>query len=118
MIELSGGLLQLLSQEIKRRKFFAPRLIDEKIDIITSRGCRPKSKDTACSQQTFGGDFIQDLLRVIKKLARLFSNCGIVENCRISSAQFPHVKKRRPIDILAKIDNRRRNLACFGDLRF
>src|SRR5947209_6264483 len=120
MIELGGRLLDLLSQEIKCRKFFAPprnRGIDEKIDIITVRVGRPEREDATSTEQTFGCDFIQDLLRVIEHFPGLFTHRRVFENRRVSSAQFPNMKKWRPIDVLPKIGNRRGNYASSDEIR-
>src|SRR5438132_264220 len=117
MIELPGRFLHLLSQKVKRRQFFTARFIDKQIDVIAVSSSSPESKNAAGCEQIFGCDFIQDLLRIVKEFPRLLADCRIVKDRRIPSAQFPNMKKRRPIDILAKIDNRRVNLASASEVR-
>src|SRR5207249_6683829 len=104
-------LLHLLPQKIKRREFLPSRFIDIKIDIVSDRVCRPKSINPARGQRILHGDLIEKLLRVIKKFACLFADHRIIQYRRVTAAQFPYMKERRPVDVIPKSDNRWTNSA-------
>src|SRR5438105_11381475 len=99
MVKLSRWLLHLLSQKIERRNLLCPIIVSIKIHIIASCVCSPKSVNTARDEQIFCDDPVKKVLRVIEKFPGVFANLRIFKNCGITPAQFPGVKKRRPIDI-------------------
>src|ERR1700730_18161961 len=99
MIRLAGRFLHLLPQKIKRRQLVPAFFVDIKIDIVTRGICGPESKSATRLECLFKNNLVEQFLRVIKKFARLFANYRIVENRRITSAQFPSVKEGRPIDV-------------------
>src|ERR1051325_7397929 len=80
MIELPGRLLHLLPQETKTRVRI------RKIDIVAGCASGPESEDAARDERFLCDDLLQNFLRIIEKLARLFSNRRIVEDRRISAA--------------------------------
>src|SRR5215471_8448619 len=117
MIELSHRFLHLLAQKIKGRPFFATRVVNEKIDIISANGSRPESENAACGQKLLLSDLVENFSRVIKKLARLFADRFVFKDRWIATAQFPDVKEWRPVDVFAKIDNRRGHFANTNQFR-
>src|SRR5260370_38602259 len=54
--------------------------------------------DPACDQQVLRDDTTKNCLCIIEEFARFFANLWVVENSRITAAQFPRMEKRRPID--------------------
>src|SRR6266704_5493242 len=103
MTKLAGRFLHLLPQKIKRGEFFRALVLNVEIDIIANRVRWPKSVNAASGQQILRGDLIDKFSRVIKKLTCLFANHRIVQDCRITAAQLPDVKERRPIDVGSKL---------------
>src|ERR1041384_1838184 len=79
-IELAGRLLHLLPQETKTRVRM------RKIDIVADCASVPESEDAARDERFLCDDLLQNFLRIIEKLARLFSNRRIVKDRRISAA--------------------------------
>src|SRR5207244_10697985 len=121
MVELPCWFLHLLPQKIKSCQLLPAsrgRGIAEKIDIIAGCVLGPEREYTARGQRLFGKDSVQNFLRVIKQLSRLRADRRVVENRRISSAQFPCVEKWRPIDVIAKFDDRRSDCPGSGEVRF
>src|SRR5947209_5839980 len=93
MICLPRRLWHLLPQEVEGREFFRALLIAIKVNVIADRIGRPKSVNASCRERVFGDDLIEQLLGIIEKFLRLFSNRGIVKDCWIPTAQFPCVKE-------------------------
>ena len=60
----------------------------------------------SCGERILQGDLIEKLLRVIEKFACLFADHGIIQYRRVTAAQFPYMKERRPVDVIPKSDNR------------
>ncbi len=58
----------------------------------------PECVNAASSQKLLRANSLEEFLGVIEKFPRLFADGWVVEDRRIASAQFPRVKKRRPID--------------------
>src|SRR6516165_599484 len=103
MIELSRRLLHLLTQKIKDGELFSPRLISVEMNVVTDGVCGPKSVNTARDQQIFGGNALKEFLCVIEKFARFFADLWVIKNRRVTAAQFPRMKERRPIDVFDQI---------------
>src|ERR1700730_7526441 len=99
MVCLSGRLLHLLAQEIKRREFLGSRFIKVKIDIVPVGTSRPEAENTLRPQPIFRDCLIEQLLRIVENLARLPPDFRIVKNRGIPSAQLPDMEERRPIDV-------------------
>jgi hypothetical protein len=72
------------------------------MNIVANRVCRPKSMNAARNQQILRNNLIEKFLRIVEKFARLLANLGIVENRRITTAQFPRMKEWRPIDVIGQ----------------
>src|SRR5205809_4112283 len=106
MIGLSRRLLHLLTQKIKRRNPFSMDVISINMDIIADGVCRPKRINAARHKEIFRYDLFKKLLRIIEKLAGLFTDLWVVENRRVTAAQLPRMEKRRPIDVGNKITQR------------
>src|SRR4029077_2876229 len=102
MVKLSRWLLHLLAQEIERRKLLCALIVSIKVNIIANGVYPPKRVNTARDQQIFCDDSIEKFLRIVEKFARLFAKLWVFKNRRITAAQFPRVKKRRPIDVLGQ----------------
>src|SRR4029077_11039410 len=117
MIELPCRLLHLLPQKIEHREFLPSRFIAIKIEIVSDGVCRPKGVNTLRGERILHGDLIEKLLRVIEKFARLFADHWIIQYRRVTAAQFPYMKERRPVDVIPKIDNRWTNRACAREFR-
>src|SRR5437667_2770711 len=98
MVELSRRLLHLLTQEIEGANFFRARFITVNINIVANRVCRPKRMNAARDQKLLRDDVIKKCLRIIEKFSCLFTYFWVVKHRRITAAQFPRMKKRRPID--------------------
>src|SRR4051794_25733200 len=94
VVELVGGLLHLLAKEMKGRQRFGPRFVRINFDVVADSFRRPDCKNAASRKKFLFANALQQFLRVIEKLARLFSDNRIVENGRIAAAQFPSVEKR------------------------
>src|SRR5207245_10559220 len=92
-------LWHLLAQEVEGRELFRALLIAIKVNVIADRIGRPKSVNASCRERVFGDDLIEQLLGIIEKFLRLFSNRGIVKDCWIPTAQFPCVKEWRPVNV-------------------
>src|SRR5205085_11245786 len=103
--------------EIKRREFLSSRFIDIKIDIVTDRACRPKGVHASCGEQILHSHLIEKFLRVIKEFASLFTDHRIIQYRRVTAAQFPYMKERRPVDVIPKVDNRWTNCAHAREFR-
>src|SRR5215475_11615231 len=108
MIELVRSLLHLLTQKIKRGYFFSVSVISVKVNVVADGVCRPKSIDPARNQEILCYNPFKELLRIVEKCTRFFSDLWIIENGRVTTAQFPCMKERRPIDILDQITHRDR----------
>src|SRR5262249_43991450 len=93
----------LLTQKIERRDFFSPPVIAVNLDIVADSARRPKRVNAARHQEIFRGDAFEKFLRIIEKFACLFAGFWIVENRRITSSQFPRMKKGRPVDVFDQI---------------
>src|SRR5438046_3947945 len=99
MIELSGWLLHLLTQKIKRGDFFRANVIGVDMNVVADGVCGPKSVNAARDEQIFRYDSLKQLLRIIEKFARFFADLWVVQNRRVAATQFPRMKKRRPVDV-------------------
>ena len=53
MVELAGGLLHLLTQEMERREYFAARLVGVELDVVSDRVRRPERIHAARLDQFF-----------------------------------------------------------------
>ena len=97
-IRLAVGLFDLLAEEVESRQHLRARLVSVKLHIIAD-GVRGKEAiDPASDQESLGHDFFQQLLRFSEKFARFLAVFCVIENSRMPPAQFPRVKKRRPVD--------------------
>src|SRR5437588_4524708 len=98
MVELPRRFLHLLAQEKERRQFLGACFISVEDDIISNGMGRPQSMNAARDQETFSNDSIEKCLCIVEQFSRLFAELGIVKNSGISAAQFPRMKKRRPVN--------------------
>src|ERR1700750_1479464 len=103
MIELCRRLLHLLTQKIKRGDLFSAGLTSVNTNVVPDGVCGPKSVNAARDQEILRCNALEEFLRIIEKFARLFAHLWIVEDRRVTSAQFPRMKKRRPVDVRNKI---------------
>ena len=106
MIELSGRLLHLLTQKIKRGDFFSAGVISVNMNVVADGVCGPKSVNAARDQEIFRCNALEEFLRIIEKFARFFAHLWVVEDRRVTATQFPRMKERRPIDIFDQIAHR------------
>src|SRR5437870_4497442 len=74
--------------------------------------------DPACDQQVLRDDTTKNCLRIIEEFARFFANLRVVENTRITAAQFPRMEKRRPIDERNQVFKFRYTRADADEFRF
>src|SRR5437868_15482318 len=88
---------------MKSRQRLGPRFIAVNLDIVTDGFRRPECENAARGEKFLGANLLQQLLRVIEKLARLFAHDRIVEDRRIASTQFPGMEERRPVDVSDEI---------------
>src|SRR5438874_8750794 len=103
MIELCRRLLHLLTQKIKRGDFFSAGVISVDMDVVADGVCGPQSVNAARDQEIFRCNTLEEFLRIIEKLTRLFAHLWVIEDRRVTATQFPRMKERRPIDIRNKI---------------
>src|SRR4029078_597115 len=103
MIELTGRLLHLLTQKIKGGDFFSAVLVSVNINVVANGICGPKSINAARYQKIFRCNALKEFLRISEKFARLFTDLCVIEKRRVTSTQFPRMKKRRPVDVRNKI---------------
>src|SRR4051812_16215610 len=103
MIELCRRLLHLLTQEIKRGDFFSAGVISVDMDVVADGVRGPQSVNAARDQEIFRCNALEEFLRIIEKLTRLFAHLWVIEDRRVTATQFPGMKERRPIDIRNKI---------------
>ena len=94
MVELVSGLVHLLAQEMEAGQDLGSGIIGIKLEVIPYGIGREKAINGSDGEQFLGNDFLQQLLGIFEKLARLRA----LENGGIASAQFPGMEKRRPIN--------------------
>src|ERR1043166_1681481 len=73
------------------------------MNVVADGVGRPKTIGAARFQEIFRCNAPEEFLCIIEKFTRLFTDFLVVENRRITTAQFPRMKKRRPIDVLDQI---------------
>ena len=74
--------------------------------------------DPASDQQVLRDDTTKNCLCIIEEFARFFANLRVVENSRITAAQFPRMEKRRPIDERNQVFKFRYTRADADEFRF
>src|SRR5437867_13061680 len=94
MVELAARLVHLLAQEVECGGNFCARFVGIKLNVITDAVRREKTVDRAGGEQLFGDDFVQQFLRILEQ----FPGFWIVQNRRITAAQFPSVEKWGPVN--------------------
>src|ERR1044072_7020875 len=76
------------------------------MNVVAAGVGRPKTIGAARFQEIFRCNAPEEFLCIIEKFTRLFTDFLVVENRRITTAQFPRMKKGRPIDVLDQIAHR------------
>src|SRR6266487_982461 len=86
------GLLDLLAEEVERREHFSARFVGVQLDVVADAVGGEQAINAASSQQFCAGHVGQKFLRVSEKFAGLFPMPGVIEDGRITSAEFPGVE--------------------------
>src|SRR5947207_10771550 len=103
MIELCRRLLHLLTQKIKRGDFFSAGVVSVNMNVVADGVCGPKSVNAARDEEIFRCNALEEFLCIIKKFARFFAHLWVVKDRRVTPAQFPRMKERRPVDVFDQI---------------
>ena len=83
------------------RQHLRPRFVGVELHVVAHRIRREETVNRARGEQFFADDFVEQLLRIREELARLLAVFFVLQDRRITPAQFPRVEERRPIDELA-----------------
>src|SRR3989442_11856156 len=92
------GLLDLLAEEVERREHLSARFVGVQLDVVADAVGGEQAINAASGQQLLAGHVGQKFLCVSEKFAGFFAVPGVIENRRITSAEFPGMEERRPVD--------------------
>src|SRR5207237_9905764 len=93
VIELPGRLVHLLPERVENGQGLAAALVRVELDVIAVAVGWEEAVNAASSEEFLADDFIQELLRVVKKLPSFDPELRIIENRGVASAQFPGMEK-------------------------
>src|SRR6266853_397024 len=97
-VRAAVGLLDLLAEEVERREHLSARFVGVQLDVVADAVGGEQAINASSGQQLCVGDVGQKFLRVSEKFAGFFAVPGVIEDRRITSAEFPGVEERRPVN--------------------
>src|SRR6266566_2425420 len=83
---------------MERGEHLSARLVGVQLDVVADAVGGEQAINATSGQQLCVGHVGQEFLRVSEKFAGFFAVPGVIEDRRITSAEFPGVEERRPVD--------------------